>query len=761
VARKPNLIRRIEEETGLVLREGETPGYEIEAGGSVSYLNLDRQNLTRFPSALFDADCLISLESNLLTEVPPELGRRPSLHDVHLGRNRIVSLPRECVEWSRPPVWVHSGGQFCIYLQGNPLRDPPPEVLERGMDAVRSWFDARERSSDESREVRLLVIGDGGAGKTSLIRRLTVDEYRRGEPQTHGIRIDDWRVSAGGVATNVHVWDFGGQEMMHSTHQFFLSHRSMYLVVLDGRRNEKVEYWLQHVRSFGGGSPVVVVLNKIDENPSFELNRTFLKEKYPNIVDFQRVSCETGAGVGQLRELLATAIGAVDVVSTAWPASWLGVRGRLKDLGASYVAEDVYEGLCREEGVVDADEQEHLAELLHDLGLAVHFPDLNLSELHVLDPLWVTDGVYRVLHAPEIADSGGLLMMTSVPSLFSGDPGTVYNAKAARYLVELMKKFELCYPVDDGRRLLFPELLPVQQPPLPEDIWQGAARLVVRYGFLPRSVFPRLMVHLHREVREGLAWRSGMVLENDRFATTALVRVDHEDRRIDIAVRGEHVREHLTVVRHALGQINESFEDLGVTELVPCICTECRRGDQVHYFDHAYLTRRMEKRKTTVDCELSLEAVPVEHLLWGLSPRPPAGTARPTVFLSYSQRDFAVVQEIALDLRQRGIPYWLDVERIGPGESISKGLDQGLAAEVILVCISEHQAKSDWSRLEWGGALTRRRVIPLLLHDLDVQDLPATMRDLLAVRHSDAVAYAALLDRLAALSAGTARSTGG
>jgi internalin A len=53
---------------------------------------------------------------------------------------------------------------------------------------------------------------------------------------------------------------------MHSTHQFFLTERSLYLLVLNGRQgheDEDADYWLELIQSFGGNSPVIVVLNKI------------------------------------------------------------------------------------------------------------------------------------------------------------------------------------------------------------------------------------------------------------------------------------------------------------------------------------------------------------------------------------------------------------------------------------------------------------------------------------------------------------------
>ena len=52
---------------------------------------------------------------------------------------------------------------------------------------------------------------------------------------------------------------------MHATHQFFLTKRSAYVLVLGSRAGEiegRLEYWLKMTHSYGGTSPVIVVLNK-------------------------------------------------------------------------------------------------------------------------------------------------------------------------------------------------------------------------------------------------------------------------------------------------------------------------------------------------------------------------------------------------------------------------------------------------------------------------------------------------------------------
>ncbi len=244
----------------------------------------------------------------------------------------------------------------------------------------------------------------------------------------------------------------------------------------------------------------------------------------------------------------------------------------------------------------------------------------------------------------------------------------------------------------------------------------------------------------------------GMVLRNERFSSTALVKVDYEARRLEMMLSGEHTREHLSVLRYVLNEIHESFENLQFEELVPCVCVECLRGGQRHYYNLETLLRRLNHGKSTVECELTVREVSLDHLLWGLhsvAQRPEGFCA---VFISYSHSDFAVVQELALDLRQHGVSYWLDEERILPGESISKRIEEGLkVSPTILACLSRNQINSDWSRIEWAGSLTEKRVIPLILDDLDTAQIPPTMRDYLAVRRQDKKAYSALLDSLAQL----------
>ena len=83
------------------------------------------------------------------------------------------------------------------------------------------------------RELKVIFVGRGGVGKTSLIEVLKGGEFVEGRKKTEGIAITRWPLTLPDGAATALVWDFGGQEIMHGTHQFFLTHRSLYIVVLD------------------------------------------------------------------------------------------------------------------------------------------------------------------------------------------------------------------------------------------------------------------------------------------------------------------------------------------------------------------------------------------------------------------------------------------------------------------------------------------------------------------------------------------------
>ncbi|MCI5212247.1 MAG: hypothetical protein D3910_26475, partial [Candidatus Electrothrix sp. ATG2] len=250
---------------------------EIGQLTNLTELQLWGNQLTYLPPEIVHLKNLrsIQLDGNNITMLPPELFQLTNLTTLHLAVNELTSLPLEIVQltslerlWlqdnqltSLPSIIVQLPNLKEFYLEYNPLTSPPYELATQGIDAIREYFASAEEGTRTVSEVKVILVGEGASGKTSLTRCLRDERFNQHEETTHGIRIKPWQLDTGDQGLRCNLWDFGGQEIMHATHQFFLSRRSLYVLVLDGRRDERPEYWLRYIESFGGGSPVLIVLN--------------------------------------------------------------------------------------------------------------------------------------------------------------------------------------------------------------------------------------------------------------------------------------------------------------------------------------------------------------------------------------------------------------------------------------------------------------------------------------------------------------------
>ena len=130
-----------------------------------------------------------------------------------------------------------------------------------------------------------------------------------------------------------------------------------------------------------------------------------------------------------------------------------------------------------------------------------------------------------------------------------------------------MKKFELSYDLDNSTMLL-PASLEIQEPNFEFD-YEGALKFIIDYDFLPPSVMPRFIVKMNRDIKDDLRWRTGVVLEDKDFNSSAVVRADNEAKRISIYVNGEQRRDYFAVILQKFREINNSFEKLKATEKIP------------------------------------------------------------------------------------------------------------------------------------------------------------------------------------------------
>lgn len=366
----------------------------------------------------------------------------------------------------------------------------------------------------------------------------------------------------------LNIWDFGGQEIMHATHQFFLTKRSLYLLVLDSRLTQeenRVEYWLKIIQSFGGESPVLIVGNKIDQHP-LDIDRTGLQKKYPNIVGILETSAATGAGIEELKSAITEQVNNLPHVRDLLPETWFTVKTKLEGLGheTNFITHDKYLELCAENEVSDETSQRTLIGFLHDLGVVLHFQDdPRLEALGILNPQWVTNGVYKILNSHALFQNKGALTTSMLDEILNLPE---YPRGKRLFIVDMMKKFELCYDIESDKTFLVPDLLPKDEPFTGN--WNGALAFQYHYNVLPSSIISRFIVRMNAFVHKTI-WRSGVVLKSG--GNTALVKADTEDRKIYIWISGELStrREFLAVIRAEFAAIHKTIAKIEALEKVP------------------------------------------------------------------------------------------------------------------------------------------------------------------------------------------------
>ncbi len=511
----------------------------------------------------------LDLSGNHLASVPPEMAKLTNLTSLDLSSNQLASVPPEITKLTN---------LTSLDLGHNPL-PIPPETLANPKD-VKAIFAALAGlvSGERLNEAKMLVVGDGKVGKSSVVEQMLYGTYNPQKETTLGVEINDEmkvvqsEVKGEGEPVKLNIWDFGGQEIQHSTHQFFLTTRSLYLLVVDARKGDQlsnIEYWLKLIESFGGASPIIVVINQIDQlkgQRPLNLDRKALQDKY-NIRDFVETSCATGDGIPALKTAIAREVEQLKHVRDIWPREWLAIKRRLKGTQADYIPVEKYLEICGEEKLNDEDLRMSLLGLLHDLGVVIRFP----GDTQVLNPRWVTQGVYGLLTSAQLVKAQGQFDLKDVGYILAGrlpDAQVHYPAHTHERLIKVMQHFELCFEFTDrSGHYLIPRHLHDNELDIP---WDDASALKFQYHYetLPDAVISRFIVRMNQYITKQYYWKNGVFLHSGE--NRAKIKADLVDRKIFISIIGKEQtrRAFLAIIRSTFDEINSNFK-IKIKQMIP------------------------------------------------------------------------------------------------------------------------------------------------------------------------------------------------
>ncbi|MBD1216233.1 MAG: leucine-rich repeat domain-containing protein [Aphanizomenon flos-aquae Clear-A1] len=588
---------------------------EIVQLTNLQTLNIYNNQISSLPPEIVQLTNLQSLYigGNQISSLPPEIVQLTNLQTLNIAGNQISSLPREIVQLTN----LQS-----LDLRNNPVPIPPeilgPKEWYENPGNIQEILDFYFRVQDPQEteplyEAKLLIIGEGGAGKTSLAKKIEDEKYQlqSDEKSTEGIDVIQWKFNLDhGQEFRVNIWDFGGQEIYHQTHQFFLTSRSLYALVADDRKeNTDFYYWLKIVELLSDNSPVIIIKNEKDKRQC-EVNERELRGEFLNLKEFLPTNLADNRGLTEIKNNIQQYIKQLPHVGEPLPKIWVRVRFALENNPRNYISFTEYRDFCKLNNLTDSEDMKRLSQYLHDLGVCLHFQkDPILKHYVILKPEWGTTAVYKVLDNKNVVKNLGCFTQENLAEIWEDEKYKDMRDE----LLQLMIRFKLCYPIPGQYQYIAPQLLDINQP---EYTWNPDNNLILRYeyDFLPKGIITRFIVEIHPWIEEQKqVWRNGVIINKDQ--TRAEIIQNYNQKEIKIRLAGNRKKDLLTIITHELEKIHSSFERLRYQILVPCNCKKCIGSQTPHTYQLESLRKRLGAGRYQVECDQSYEMVNVRRLI--------------------------------------------------------------------------------------------------------------------------------------------------
>ncbi len=509
---------------------------------------------------------------NLELEIIGDLNRyaKTNIHTDWYGaiwNNFIDALEKEnCGYWARLYENIFTNN-FELDREALKKRlNVPKEIREQGAAKVGKYLEQLEKGATHLNEARIIILGDKGSGKTSIARKLI--DVKANMPNynesTAGVDTTLWELEEENI--NVRIWDFAGHTITHAVHQFFLSERCLYVIVCNGRTEgiNTLSYWLDHMKNYGGNSKAIILVNKHDVH-SVEVPINTLQEKY-DIQNSYSFSIREDAKA--LKKFRKDVIGFIKN-NPSWeqqeiPSNYYQVKEDLEKLFQKSNKENGEEHITKKQFTQIAEKYkvgnvESLLLDLHALGISLWYKDLEKFNTLILNPEWISHGVYQIINWVH-EEKKYSLTLHNLEAVFYENAVRFPKEKHA-FLFDLMMHYELAFKTDED--LIIPSLLPRDIPKnLP--VFPIGESLLLRYKAdqtLPPNTISRFIVLHNQDIKteknNRLVWRFGVILKSEQGAI-ALVR--EEDRTITVSVKGTNKTAYIDSLRKTLNEIFESYK---------------------------------------------------------------------------------------------------------------------------------------------------------------------------------------------------------
>jgi len=153
---------------------------------------------------------------------------------------------------------------------------------------------------------KISIIGDGGVGKTSLIKKFSKGTFEKDYVKTIGAQFSRYDKEIKEDTINLIFWDIAGQDDFNFLHPLFYKESRAGIIVYSLEENDlgrdsfiHIKDWYKELKKYCGDVPVVLFANKVDLIEDNNLDRIKIQNivKELNFLGFYITSAKTGQGV--------------------------------------------------------------------------------------------------------------------------------------------------------------------------------------------------------------------------------------------------------------------------------------------------------------------------------------------------------------------------------------------------------------------------------------------------------------------------------
>lgn len=592
-----------------------------------------------------------------LSSIPNDIGELSELTVLRLPNNNLTDLPPSLAQLEHLKT---------LNLDDNPLNPALQSAYNQGLDAVKAYLRAQAESGGIIlNEAKLILVGEGGVGKTSLLAALRGDEWVENRKSTEGVDVDIKSLlvkdDTTGKEITLNGWDFGGQNIYRHTHQLFFTSPAIYLVVWNPRRGPEqcaVNEWCKMIKHRAYDETrheerpriLVVATNGGPKERLDHIDEQALLDEFGDLIcGFYHIDSKPDANsvcyqLDELKEAIAREAASIPSVGRSVPVSWKNVLEavRRRSERDPYISYERFEALCSRQKV-DRELAALYAIILNELGHLIYYRnDESLKDTVILKPDYLSKAISFVLEDKPTKEAHGLVEHQRFGIIWH-DPARPekerYPLALHPVFIRLMGIFDLSYQVvmpeqDAPPTSLVAQLVPGLRPEGWEADWgqlkpgDGERAQVCRIldaetgrTAEAEGLMYRLIVRLHRyslgknDYFKSRHWKTGLLLE-DGYNGRAFIEEIGGD--LYVTVRAAYPERFLSHLCSEIQWLVDHFwKGLDANLFVPCSTKKCKgllEIDEIMDFKNAGMPK--------VRCSVCAKFHEIDSLMATMQPKP-------------------------------------------------------------------------------------------------------------------------------------------